>query len=141
MIDVTQQIHASADDVWQRIRGFGDLASWLPGVTACEVEGDGIGAIRTVSVGDGAPVQERLDAYDENQRQFSYSIVSAPGLDARANFRATVTVSPADEGSQVRWQASFDTQAFPAEIVDKIRLRAEAMYRACLQHLAGLMAD
>ena len=39
----------SANTVWQRIHDFADLQSWLPGVTGCTVEGEGVGAIRTVA--------------------------------------------------------------------------------------------
>lgn len=140
MIDVIQAMPVSADKVWQRIRDFGDL-SWLPGVSACDVDGNGLGAIRTVSVGDGPPVQERLEAHDDETRQFSYSIISAPGLDAQASFHASVSVTPTEDGCEVRWQAGFNREAFPPEVAEKLTQRAEGMYRACLTYLANQLQD
>ena len=129
-----------ADTVWQRIRDFGDIQSWLPGVTGCQVQGEGVGAIRTVSVMDGSQVRERLERFDDAQRLFSYSIIEAPGMNSSHNYLATVQVKPNDDGGcEVHWSAHFDAGDTAAEKVEKLRLRAEKMYAFCLANLAGLL--
>ena len=140
-IDVQQDYPFSADHVWQRIHGFGDLQSWLPGVTACQVEGEGVGAVRTVTVADGSQVREELVAFDTTRRQFSYRILKGPGVDQRANFVATVSVAETRGGCSMRWQADFNAGNAPPENVEKARQSATGMYRFCLTHLGQLLAQ
>ena len=137
-IDVQQGYPFSAGNVWQRIHGFGDLQSWLPGVTDCQVEGEGVGAVRTVTVADGSQVVE-LVAFEPARRQFSYRILQGPGVDKRANFIATVSITEAGDGCMVRWQADFDTGQTPEEKVEKARQSATRMYQFCLTHLGQLL--
>lgn len=139
MIDVTQDYDSAAELVWQRIRDFGDLASWMPGVSQCEVTGAGVGAVRRVVLMGGPPVEERLEAFDEANKQFSYAIVSAPGFRPEMNFLATVSVTATDSGSQIRWQAQFEPGNMRPETVSKLCLQAEGMYRMFLQHLSGVL--
>jgi len=131
----------SANTVWQRIHDFADLQSWLPGVTGCTVEGEGVGAIRTVATANGGEVVEELVGYDDDARQFSYRILKAPGVSASADFVATLTVlGAAGGGCKVTWQADFRAgNNAPADKVEKARQGAEQMYRFCLSHLAGLL--
>jgi len=138
-IDVQQDYRFSADSVWQRIYDFGDLQSWLPGVTACQVQGEGIGAVRTVTVADGSQVVEELVALDPAARQFSYRILQGPGVDQRANFTATVSITETAVGCTVRWQADFDAGNAPEEKVEKARQSATRMYQFCLTHLGQLL--
>jgi hypothetical protein len=49
--------------VWHRIADFGNVACWVDGVTDCELDGEGTGAIRTVGLGKHS-VRERLEAID-----------------------------------------------------------------------------
>lgn len=138
-IDVQQNYPFSADVVWQRIHEFGDLQSWLPGVTDCQVEGDGVGAVRTVTVADGSQVVEELVAFEPAERQFSYRILQGPGVDKQANFIATMSIAEANNGCVVRWQADFDAVNAPEEKVQKARQSATRMYQFCLTHLGQLL--
>lgn len=128
-----------ADTVWRRIRDFGDLKSWLPGVDDCSVTGTGVGAMRTVRTATGGQVIEELIAYDETRRRFSYRIVKAPGVREENRFVATVSVEAIDGGCLVTWQADVDAAGAPAERMEAARQGAEKMYRFCLAHLAGLL--
>ena len=55
MPTVTKQaaFEASAPTVWALVREFGKLDEWLPPVVGCETDGEGIGAVRTLTLGDG----------------------------------------------------------------------------------------
>ena len=46
-------IHASAGAIWQVVSDFGGACTYLAGVVACTVEGEGIGARRTLTDADG----------------------------------------------------------------------------------------
>lgn len=139
-LHVSHPYPVNAECVWQRIRDFTDIRSWLPGVTACEMQGEGVGAIRTLTVMDGSQVREKLEALDEDRRSFSYSIVEAPGFSADQHYRATVHVESLDDNRcQVHWSATFEGGGAPPEKVEKARQRAERMYAFCLSNLEQLL--
>jgi hypothetical protein len=69
-------IAAPADRVWQLIGGFGSLPDWLPYIPSSELsEG---GRVRHLANPDGEPIVERLEAFDQAARSYSYSILQAP---------------------------------------------------------------
>ena len=72
----TIDIPASADQVWQLIGGFNTLPDWLPFIPNSELS-DG-GRVRTLQTADGGVVVERLQAFDNEARTYSYSIEQAP---------------------------------------------------------------
>ena len=51
------------DVVWRHAGDFGGIAGWVEGVLACDVRGDGVGAIRTVTM-RGRQVRESLAIWD-----------------------------------------------------------------------------
>ncbi|MBO0851623.1 MAG: SRPBCC family protein, partial [Pseudonocardia sp.] len=57
-------VPAPADEVWGVVRDFNGLPSWLPGITASEIEGGGsgteVGAVRRLTLGDQGQVAEIL---------------------------------------------------------------------------------
>ena len=106
-IEVKAEIAAPAQDAWQRLRDFGGLAAWMPGIESCQVEGEGIGAVRSVGFPGGAGVKERLESLDDATRTLSYSIVDGP-LPVQ-NYLATIRVSEAgDAACRIDWSARFD---------------------------------
>ena len=91
-VKVEQEIGASADRVWKLMRDFGGLKAWSPGIESCEVEGEGIGAVRTIKMGT-ISLKERLEYLDDATRTFRYSIVEGPI--PVSEYLATVSVSEA----------------------------------------------
>jgi carbon monoxide dehydrogenase subunit G len=89
-------IDRPADDVWKLVAEFGGLAEWMPGVDSCVVEGDD----RRLSM-MGMQIVERLVRRDDDTRTLSYSIVG--GDLSVEHHEATITVSPAGDGSHVTW--------------------------------------
>jgi len=63
-------IDAPADEAWAIVRDAGDLDSWFPGLTGCTLDGD----IRTITLGSGIPMPERILTNDDLQRRFQYRI-------------------------------------------------------------------
>ncbi|PLN13304.1 hypothetical protein CWM87_31155, partial [Klebsiella pneumoniae] len=73
---ISIEISASVDQVWQLMGGFDSLPDWLPFIPKSMVsEG---GRVRTLTTSDGGTVIERLEAFDNRQRSYSYSIIQAP---------------------------------------------------------------
>jgi len=66
------RIRAGADDLWAWVGEPARLAEWWPGITACVVDGD----TRTITMGSGLPMPEKLLTIDRLQRRFQYRITA-----------------------------------------------------------------
>ncbi len=115
-IEVVEEIGAPADAAWEKLGDFAGIGDWMPGVESCEVEGEGVGAVRAIGFG-GASVKERLESRDEAERTLCYSIVEGPV--PVQNYLATIRVSETGAGAcRVDWTARFDTpDGVPAEAI------------------------
>jgi hypothetical protein len=99
------EVPVSANRVWQLIGGFNSLPQWLPFVPHSELsEG---GRVRNLKTADGQTIVERLEAFDEKGRSYSYSFVEAP-FPAK-DYLATLSVQdiPGKAASVVQWSGSF----------------------------------
>ncbi|EQB8221171.1 TPA: SRPBCC family protein [Klebsiella aerogenes] len=102
---VSIEIPASVDQVWQLMGGFDSLPDWLPFIPKSVVsEG---GRVRTLTTSDGGTVIERLEAFDNRQRSYSYSIIQAPF--PVVDYLSTIAiVATADSNiTRVEWSSSF----------------------------------
>lgn len=96
-------IPASADQVWQLIGGFDSLPDWLPFIPKSELsEG---GRVRSLQTADGAVVVERLEAFDNAAKTYSYSILQAPF--PATDYLATIRVETQGQGARVTWSGRF----------------------------------
>jgi len=95
-----------ADEFWALIGDFGDTGKWSGRPPeGCVQEGEGIGALRTLTLADGRKIVDRLEAQTANS--YSYSIVTAP-LPYKS-YRATMAVEPIDAvSSRFRWTGEFE---------------------------------
>ena len=97
-------IPASADEVWQLIGGFNSLPDWLPFIPKSELsEG---GRVRSLQTADGAVVVERLEAFDNAGKTYSYSILQAPF--PATDYLATIRVEAQGQGARVTWSGRFE---------------------------------
>jgi hypothetical protein len=69
-------LHLPADKVWKLIGGFGSLPDWLPYIPKSELA-DG-GRARHLADADGSMIIERLMAFDEKGRRYTYQTFQAP---------------------------------------------------------------
>jgi len=108
--DVTEaaasiDLQASPEQVWQLIGGFGSLPDWLPYIPKSELsEG---GRVRRLADLDGATIVERLVAFDQPGRRYTYAIQQAPF--PVTNYHSTLCVRETDTGtgSRVEWSGRF----------------------------------
>ncbi|HPU40380.1 MAG TPA: SRPBCC family protein [Microthrixaceae bacterium] len=63
-----------ADAVWGVVTDVGALDTWFPGLTDCTLDGD----VRTVTMGSGASLPERIITNDPIQRRLQYKIEAGP---------------------------------------------------------------
>lgn len=96
-------IPASPDQVWQLIGGFNSLPDWLAFIPKSELsEG---GRVRSLHTQDGQLIIERLEAFDNAARTYSYSITQAPF--PVTDYLSTLSVEAHGEGSRVHWSGQF----------------------------------
>lgn len=101
-----------ADEVWMFIRSFGDYAwSGVEGETIIEdgKQGDQVGAVRCIRLGDGQIRRQVLLAHSDIDRSYTYAICDPPYLPVR-NYQSTIRVAPVVESGKafVEWWATFD---------------------------------
>ena len=101
---VEGDIAAPLDDVWKVVSDFGGFLE-AQGVPV-EVEGQGVGALRKVTIGS-AVIVERLESVDDETHTTSYSIVEGPlpATDYLATIRLTST---GDSETHVEWSSTFE---------------------------------
>lgn len=128
-VEVQEHVNATAAAVWELVRDFGDVSRWSAGITSCELDGEGVGAVRTIKLG-GMVIRERLEAFDEAARSFSYSIVDGPL--PLAGYLSTFVVADAEGGAQITWSSGFE----PAGMAEAdATALVEGIYR---QGIAGI---
>lgn len=134
-VRVEENVEAKAEDIWRLVRDFGGLLKWNEGIESCEVEGSGVGAVRTIKVG-GIELQERLEHLDDTGRSFTYSIVSGPV--PVENYLASMTIYDEGEKSRITWQSTFDAKGAPE--ADCVKL-FEGVYQGGIAALRKTLAS
>ncbi|HIF97821.1 MAG TPA: SRPBCC family protein [Myxococcales bacterium] len=115
-VKVTENFAASGESIWELLRDFGGILRWNSnGIESVSVEGEGVGAVRTIGIPGGIQLQEKLEAHDEAARSFSYSFAGKPVIPFD-NYYATMTVI--DEGEsmcRVDWESTFEHPSMEKE--------------------------
>ncbi len=106
-VKVVENVNASADRVWELFRDFGGITRFSQGIDSCTVEGEGVGAVRTLTMGGGLKLQERLEAFDDGGRTLSYAIIGDHPLPFD-NYLSTVKVVDQGDACTVEWSSSYD---------------------------------
>ena len=112
------ELAVPADRVWRLIGGFGSLPDWVSNLAKSELrEG---GRTRHLTTLDGATIVERLMAFDETGRNYTYHIVEAPlpVTDYYSTLKVVATNSGA--GSRVEWSGEFTPKDLSDEAASKI---------------------
>lgn len=131
----TITLPVAPDRVWQLIGGFDSLPGWLPYIPKSELsEG---GRVRRLVNPDGDAIVERLEAFDQGARSYTYSILQAPF--PVTGYRSTLRVVgiDADQASRVEWSGQFT----PVGVSDDDASRLfEGIYRDGLKALEATLA-
>ncbi len=126
-VKVSERIEAKAEAVWDLFRDFGGVARFNEGLERCELDGEGIGAVRTLTLPGGVTLRERLEALDDAARRLQYSILDGP-IPVR-DYLSTVEVHADGEGCQVDWSSHFEPVGMPDA---QARELIEGVYRGGL---------
>ncbi len=106
-VKVVETVNASADQVWELFRDFGGITRFSQGIDSCTVEGEGLGAVRTITMGGGLKLQERLEAFDDSGRTLSDAIIGDHPLPFD-NYLSTVKVVDQGDACTVEWSSTYD---------------------------------
>ena len=114
----TIKVEASASDVWQAMRRYGDL-SWAEGIDEVELEVDGVGMLRKVRLtGSSDWILERLTARDDDAMTFSYAI-EGDGMPGLKNYSAHVQTIPDGDGCTIQWECRAEADESDAEALEQ----------------------
>lgn len=128
----TATLPASAERAWEVVRRFGD-GSWMGVEMTCD--GDGEGAVRTISMG-GATIVERCERLDDDARVLGYTIVEGP-LPLR-DYHSTMTIRPVDDTScELVWSCTFEPVGDPEQATGVVKMIYEGGAAGLARHLAG----
>lgn len=133
---VRDEISAKVDRVWACLRDFGDLRAWAPGDPEVTLEGSGVGAVRSVSMGGGMVVRERLTAFDEAGHSFGYEIAEGP-MPFRDYAAKVALTSRAGDRTAIEWSSTFEPQGMSE--TDTIAM-VEQLYRGFIDKLKQTLA-
>ncbi|MEO6094159.1 MAG: SRPBCC family protein [Fibrobacteria bacterium] len=140
------EINAPAETVWKKVNNFGDLGAWHPAVKTTEIisgENNKVGAIRLLTLQDGATLKETLLSYDEKKTEYSYNIIESPL--PISEYTSTVSVGKDKKGmSKVTWSGHFkrkDVSPRPAVGQDDTTATKtmRTVYRAGLDNLKAIL--
>ncbi len=118
-------IDKPADQVWAIIGDFGGLASWMPGIDSCVIDGDD----RILKM-TGMEIIERLVRRDDDERELVYAIVGGVPV---INHKGTIHVVDAGGSSQVTW----DVDVEPDEMADFMHTVYQQSLQALKDHMNG----
>ena len=122
----------SPDRVWRVIGGFGSLPDWSSSIRE-SAPGDG-GRVRHLTSQDGVTLVERLMAFDDAGRSYSYGVVAS--LCPQTAYVSTLRVCALEAGTRCRvdWFGGFT----PAGASDaEVSQLFQAIHDQGLQSLAG----
>ena len=129
-VRIEDEIAANVDAVWAKIADFGAIGEWAPGLEKCELEGEGVGAVRRITMG-GMQISERCEKLDEAGHSLTYSIVDGPM--PVENYLATITITDAENGrSRIVWTCSFDTPGMSDEQAQGMAGGMEGAYKGMI---------
>lgn len=123
--EVGVDVGADPDATWAMAGDPVGIRDWFAPVSDITVDGD----LRTVTMGSGATLVERLVDRDDAARTYSYVVQSGiPGL---TSHRATIRVEETPGGSRVLWRqtATSDVDGYDIEA------RLSGVMTAALQEL------
>jgi hypothetical protein len=125
----TIDIAAPADKVWAVIGNFQDMG-WHPAFVKTEgTGGNEVNAKRTLTLGNGAKIDEQLNKYSASDRSYAYEITKADvKVVPVADYSSSISVSGEGGKSTVEWKGAFyrgyPNNEPPPELNDEAAVKA-----------------
>jgi len=107
-VDESITLSAKPAEVWKVVGNYGKLEGWHPVVAKTEITAgtnNKVGAVRAIETKDGAKIVEKLLNYNARKMSMTYKFIESP-LPV-TDYKSTLSVVAAGEGSKVIWKGSF----------------------------------
>ena len=111
-----KKVEVETAALWQRFGGWCAIAEWQPAVKKCGESKEGDNVFRTLTLGNGGKIKEKLLA--ETPTSYRYSIIESP-LPVK-NYEAQFSITPDDAAPgevNIEWYATYDAADGKAEKV------------------------
>ena len=110
---ITQKLHVPAETVWAAIRNIGKLDHWFPIIESCRVEGEGVGAVRTMTLSGGGEIKDTIEEIDDAAMRLVYLRPVSPF--PVTYYMGTVEVFRSYDGlAVVAWTIDFESDSADA---------------------------
>jgi mxaD protein len=158
MVEEKITINAAPEDVWAMVKDFGGLHNWHPAIASTELK-DEKTRVLTLN-GEGNPtITEELDKVDDEKMMLIYkitdmSVVNTITFNSKdtpyytlpvTNYKAWLSVTAKDGGSEVKWKGKFyrsfmDNPPVPEGQSDEDAVNAiKGVYTSGLENLKAIM--
>lgn len=125
-------IDVPASRTWETVRAFGNGA-WMGVEVTCE--GEGVGARRTIAMGDSSLVEE-CERLDDDARVLGYTIVEAGGMPFE-DYHSTITIGGDDERTELTWAATYEPVGDPGVATATLDAIYGGGFAGLKKHLEG----
>lgn len=106
---VTEDLEVPADKVWEIVRDFGGIRAWTGKmIQDLVLEGEGVGAIRTITLPGNTKLQEQLTAFDDEGQSFSYAIIGKSPLPVTDYLATFKLVAKGRHACRIEWSSRFE---------------------------------
>jgi hypothetical protein len=114
---ITKKMNVPADRAWDAIRQFGRLDVWFPSMADCRIEGNGVGAVRHLTLDGGlGEITDHLLAVADDERRLTYERTESPF--PVASYVGNVEVFASfDSLAVVVWTIDFESEEEASELV------------------------
>jgi hypothetical protein len=105
---ITKKLKVPTEKAWQAIRDIGRLDVWFPIIATCQVEGQGVGAHRHMTLAEGGKITDLIEEISDSSQRLVYLRTESPF--PVTHYRGTVEVFDSyDSLATVVWTIDFDS--------------------------------
>lgn len=136
-VSVVRALAAPAAAVWAIVRTGAEMDRWVPSISACRIEGAGVGAKRVCVINE-RELRETIETVDDATMLFQYRIHEQSLMPVH-DVLGTIHVTPTPSGASVLWfvQLELDDPSAWQAVRDGIT----SIYTAGLDGLARLASE
>lgn len=112
---ITKKLNVPAEKAWQAIRDIGRLDVWFPIINTCQVEGQGAGAHRYMTL-EGGKITDLIEEISDADQRLVYLRTESPF--PVTHYRGTVEVFDSyDAQGVITWTIDFESSPEDSDAV------------------------
>lgn len=118
---IVKKLAVPAAIVWAAIRKIDRLDVWFPIIETCKTAGEGVGAVRYMTLAGGGKIRDTVEEIDDANMRLAYLRPVSPF--PVSHYRGTVEVFESYDGlGVVAWTIDFESQpADAASVAELVR--------------------